>query len=125
MDEIQRITEQLFGRLTGPMYFRLLMQPIMSIALGIRAGLKDARENKPAFLWEVISNPIERKKLIHSGWRDLCRLFILALVLDTIYQVVVLKHFYILQALLVASVLAFVPYILTRGPVTRIYRRMH
>jgi hypothetical protein len=42
--------------------------------------------------------------------------------MDLIYQVVVLRRFYPLEALIVAFVLAFLPYILLRGPVNRIAR---
>jgi lauroyl/myristoyl acyltransferase len=42
--------------------------------------------------------------------------------MDLIYQVIVLRWFYPLEALIVALVLAFLPYILLRGPVNRIAR---
>jgi hypothetical protein len=123
MDELSRAIEQLFGRLSGPMWFRFLMQPIVAITFAIRAGLRDARENKPAFLWEAVSNPAERKNLIHSAWKDIGKLLIVAFVLDCIYQYLVLKTFYLLQALIVACLLGIVPYIIFRGPVTRVFRR--
>jgi len=43
-----------------------------------------------------------------------------ALVLDTAYQVFVLRAFYVVQALIMAVVCAIVPYVLFRGPVTRL-----
>jgi hypothetical protein len=42
--------------------------------------------------------------------------------MDLIYQAIVLRWFYPLQALIVAIVLALLPYILLRGPVNRIAR---
>jgi hypothetical protein len=123
--ELNRAIEQLFGRLTGPMWFRFLMQPIMAIIIATRAGLKDARENKPAFMSEVLRNPSERKKLIHSLWKDLFKLMIVAFVLDSIYQILVLKYFYPVQALIVTFILAVPAYILFRGPVRRAFRRKY
>jgi hypothetical protein len=45
MDELHRAIGQLMERIGGPLSFRLLLQPIMAIALAIRAGVRDAREN--------------------------------------------------------------------------------
>jgi hypothetical protein len=105
------------------MWFRFLMQPLMAMIIAIRAGIKDARENRPAFLVEVIRNRKDRKALIHSAWKQLSRLLIVAFVLDCIYQYLVLKTFYLSQALLVAVLLCVLPYILLRGPVLRLLRR--
>ena len=44
------------------------------------------------------------------------------LVLDGVYQYLVLRWFYPGEALLVACVLAVIPYLLVRGPVTIIAR---
>ena len=52
------------------------------------------------------------------------KLFLAAVVLDVIYQVVVLRWFYPVQALVVAVVLAVVPYLLVRGLANRIGRRL-
>ena len=53
------------------------------------------------------------------------RVLLLGLVMDTIYQIIVLKTFYPAEAAIVAIVLAFIPYLLLRGPIARIalYRR--
>ena len=48
--------------------------------------------------------------------------FTLALVLDLVYQVVELKWIYPLEAIVVAFTLAFLPYLLLRGPVNRLAR---
>jgi hypothetical protein len=42
--------------------------------------------------------------------------------MDAIYQYVVLKTFYPGEAVIIALLLAFVPYILLRGPIARIAR---
>jgi hypothetical protein len=42
--------------------------------------------------------------------------------MDMIYQYLVFKTFYPAEALVVALLLAFVPYLLIRGPVMRIVR---
>ena len=125
MDEIlSRVWENLIGRLSGPMNFRLIMQPLMAGFFAIRAGLKDCREGKAPYLWAVFSNPSHRADLLRQGWKGAGRIFILAVVLDVIYQVIAFHRFYPGEALVVASVLALVPYILLRGPVNRLARML-
>jgi hypothetical protein len=51
------------------------------------------------------------------------KVFILALVLDSIYQLAVNRGVYVLELLITATVLAIVPYVLIRGPVNRIAQR--
>jgi hypothetical protein len=125
MDEIlKRVWEDLIGRSTGPMNVRLILQPIVASILAIRAGLADAREGRPPFLWAAATDPAHRQKLLRQGWKDVGRVFILACVLDAIYQLIAQRRVYPLELLIVATALAIVPYVLLRGPVARIGRRL-
>jgi hypothetical protein len=45
--------------------------------------------------------------------------------MDAIYQVIVLGQFYPAEAVIVALLFAFIPYVIIRGPATRIARRWH
>jgi hypothetical protein len=90
--------------------------------LAIRAGLKDAREGRPAFLWAAITNPAYRPQLLQHGWKDVGRVFALSVVLDAIYQLIVHRGAYALELLIVATTLAVVPYVLVLGTVNRIRR---
>jgi hypothetical protein len=124
MDEIlKRVWENLIGRSTGPINFRLIIQPTVATIIAIRAGVKDAREGQPAFLWAALSNPGYRPELLRQGWKDVGKVFILAIVLDSIYQLIVHRGVYVLELLITATVLAIIPYVLVRGPVNRIARR--
>lgn len=124
MEEIlKRVWENLVGRSVGPMNFRLVIQPVVAIILAIRAGVKDAREGRPAFFWAVLSHRHYRPELLRHGWQDVGKVFILAMILDAIYQLIVHRGVYVLEMLIIATVLAIVPYILVRGPVNRIARR--
>jgi len=120
--DVGNAIDQLLGRAGGSMHVRLVLQPLMAILLGIRGGLRDARAGRPAFLWALVSSVEARRIMLQSGWKDISRLFVLALILDTIYQIVALRTFYPLQALIVAVTLAFIPYVLVRGPVARLVR---
>ena len=122
LEIFNRGVEQLLGRASGPLQFRLFVMPTVVTILAIRAGLKDAREGRPAFLWGIISNPTERRSRLLAGWKDITRIFVVAMVLDTAYQLMVFRAFYVGQALIVAVVCAIVPYVLFRGPANRLAR---
>ena len=47
-------------------------------------------------------------------------IFAIALVLDAVYQFITVRWYYPGEALVTAATLAFVPYILPRGPVNRV-----
>ena len=112
--------EHLLGRASGPLHFRLFIMPLVVAFLAVRAHLRDVREGKPIFLWAFLKSPAERRRLLHSGLRDFGKVFIVACVLDTTYQLLVLKSFYVGELLAVAVLCAIVPYFLVRGPVMRL-----
>jgi hypothetical protein len=112
----------LLGRFEGPMNFRLYVQPLIAIALAIRDGRKDALAGRAAYAWAVFHDPAHRAYLLQDGWRGVSRVFVLAYVLDIVYQYVALHAFRPPEALLTALVLALLPYVLLRGPVNRLMR---
>jgi hypothetical protein len=119
-----RVWEMLIGRADGPMTFRLIFQPIAAVIFAIRVGLRDAREGRPPyFFWSVFTNPARRPELLGQVRKDVGKVFIIALALDVIYELIVYRWVYPGQAVIVATVLAIIPYLLIRGPVTRAVRR--
>ena len=123
MDEIwTRIVENMAGRISGPMKFRLLLQPTMAAIFAIRAGLADAKAGKPPYFWALFTEPSHRANMLKDGWKSVGKIFVLAIVLDVVYQIIVERFVYPGEALIVALVLAIVPYLLLRGLVTRLAR---
>ena len=114
--------ENLIDRLGGPMSFRFLMQPAVAIFFAVRAGVNDARENKPTFLGCALSNPRSWSPRMRQSWKDVGAVFIVALVLDAIYQVVTHSGIFTLELLITATVLALVPYMVLRDLVSRVAR---
>jgi len=110
----------LVGRLSGRMTFRFAIQPLMASIFAVRSGWKDSREGRPAYLWSIYSNPESRYELLHHGWKDVRNVFILACVLDGIYQIIEFRWVYLVQMVIVAVALAIFPYILVRGPFSRL-----
>lgn len=110
----------LIGRVQGPMAFRLVMQPLVASFFALRAGLKDARESRVPYVWAAFSNPAYRRDLFHEGWKDVRKVFAMAVILDVVYEIIEFRWVYPGQAVIVATILAIVPYVLVRGPVNRL-----
>jgi hypothetical protein len=123
-ETVTRGWENLVGRLSGPMSFRCLMQPAMAIFFAVRAGLKDARQNNPTFLGCAISNPGSWRARMRLSWKDVGTVFVIAVILDAIYQISMHSGVYALELLITATFLALVPYMVFRDLVARVARRV-
>ena len=122
-DLIIRWWMNMVGRFGGPMTFRVILQPTMAALLALRGGLKDAREGRPPYFWTILTDSANRAELLREGWKAIARVFVLAVVMDIIYQFIVVRWIYPFETLAIAILLAVVPYLLIRGPVNRIARR--
>ncbi len=120
---LARVWEHLSGRVDGPLGFRFLLQPAAAAILAVRAGLRDAASDRPAFLWAALAGPVRRADLARDAVKDIGAVWMFACVLDTIYQVVEFGRIYPGETLLVASLLAVLPYAVIRGPVKRLAQR--
>jgi hypothetical protein len=125
MDEMfTRLIQDLADRLTGPLTLRVILQPSMAAFLAIRSGIADARQNRPAFFWALLTDPSHRAELLRDGWKSIAKVFVVAVVLDGLYQAIFRRWFYPGEALLVGTVLALVPYLIVRGPANRLARAL-
>jgi hypothetical protein len=107
------------ARFDGPLHFRLFVQPLMAIVFAVRDGIRDAREGRSAYLWTLLTDAAQRRYLLESGWKGISKVFVLAVALDVVYQLIVSRAVKPVEALLTAAVLALIPYALLRGPVNR------
>ena len=124
IDDIwMRFLDNMVARVSGPMKFRLLLQPTMAMIFAIRSGLKDARAGRPPFLWTLLTEESSRTYLLQDGWKSVGKVFVLALVLDVVYQLIVARFVFPLETLITAILLAIVPYLIVRGLVTRLVRK--
>ena len=116
MTEIfSRVLTNLIERTEGPLDFRVIMQPLMAGILAIRATLRHTGEIRPPFLSDLVHRSVHRGEFIRESWRDIARVFFFALILDLIYQLIELRTVYPLESIIVAVVLAIIPYLLIRG----------
>jgi hypothetical protein len=117
-----RFWENLMSRPAGPLHLRFIFQPIVASVLAIRSGLADAREGRRPFLLSLIFGYGNRRELLSGAWADVGKLFIMACVLDLIFQVIALRWFYPLETLAVAFILAIIPYVIVRSLTNRIVK---
>ncbi|MDB6068675.1 MAG: hypothetical protein JWR26_4883 [Pedosphaera sp.] len=122
--EILNHIYHLCGRLQGPFSFRIIIQPLVAVALAIRAGVRDARAGRPPHGWAIVTDSANRSRLLLESWKDVAKVFVAAVIIDIIYEIIVLRRIYPIQSLIVATTLALIPYLLVRGPVNRIARRL-
>lgn len=104
------------------MWFRLILQPAVAAIFALRGAVTDAREGKPPYFWAVLTDGEHRRDLIREGWSAVAKVFVMAMVMDVIYQLIVQRWIYPGEVVTVAFLLAVVPYILIRGPVNRLLR---
>ena len=122
-DQFLRYWNDLAGRVSGPMTFRLYIQPAVAATLAVFAGARDARAGHAPYGWSLLVGARGRRELVREARQDVGRVFLAGLVVDTIYQIVHLRWVYLEEALVVATILALVPYVVVRGPATRVLRR--
>ena len=122
-DAIARGWQNFLARPEGPLNLRFILQPGIAALLAIRAGWSDARGGRPAYLWAAFTDPANRRQLLQGGWKDMRMPFLVSAALDAIYQLIIHRGVYFLELLLTATILALVPYIVLRGPATRVARR--
>jgi hypothetical protein len=119
----ERIWDNLLGRTTGPMTFRFVLQPIMATLAAFRDGVADARTGRSPYFWTILSDESRRSGRLYEGLISTARVLLLGLVMDAIYQFIVFDTFQPAESVIIAVLLAFVPYLVVRGLVTRVARR--
>jgi hypothetical protein len=122
-DIVTRFVTDLIGRLSGPLTLRLFLQPSVAMFFAVRDGLKDAREGRPPHLWRMVTGPPEaRRRRAQETRQAVLKVFIMAVALDCVYQVLVFRWIYPVEAMFTAVILAILPYVLLRGAINRIAR---
>jgi hypothetical protein len=101
------------------MTFRFILQPAMAALAALRDGVGDARLGHTPYLLSILRGVEPRGGRLWEGIVATARILILGVVIDVVYQWLVLKTFYPGQAAVIAVLLAFVPYLLLRGPFER------
>ena len=122
-DMVARGWENFVARPEGPLNLRFIIQPTLASIIALRAGLKDAKAGRPAYLWAVFTDSDYRRIFLHGGLKDLRIPIVVGTTLDVIYQIIIHRWVYPLELLFTVTLLVLVPYLILRGPMNRIARR--
>ena len=123
LDVHHRFWNDMFARFGGPMTFRFFLQPSMAAIAALPDGIRDAREGHKAFFWTAWRDRSQTAGRLREGLLSTARIMLLGLSMDAIYQFTVLKTFYPVEALVIALLLAVVPYFIFRWVVEIASRR--
>ena len=52
-DILGRFWHEILARPSGPLAFRLVLQPLMAVYLASRDGWHDAKDNRTPYLWTI------------------------------------------------------------------------
>jgi len=114
--------EDIPKRLTGPGRFRFILQPLVATILGIRSGRVDARAGRPPYLKALITDREHRGEMARDGFRSIVNLLLMGILLDSIFQWMILGQSYPGAALVVGPVLITTPYAIARALANRTTR---
>jgi hypothetical protein len=107
--------EDIPRRLTGPGRFRFVLQPSIAVILGIRGGLADARAGRPPYLYDVIVHRGRRRELLKGGFDTVVNVMLMGILMDAVFQWVILGVSHPGAALVIGPLLIGVPYAIARA----------
>ncbi len=107
--------EDIPRRLAGPGKFRFVVQPLVAVILGVRSGLADAKAGLPPYLSAVLFRSSLRGALVRSAFQTVINLLLMGILMDAIFQRMILGVSYPGAALVVGPVLIMLPYALARA----------
>ena len=113
------------GMFGGPFQFRLIIQPLTAILLGIKIGIRDAKAGDVPFFGALLRTKGERGHLLAKAARDALIPLMLAFIVDSILQRLINGRIRPLAAVVVGGLLVFVPFVIVRGLANRIWSRGH
>lgn len=120
---IERVWHQLLARPDEPMSFRFILQPSMAAIAAIHDGVRDEQAGRRFDVRTLAITSRHRATALRQALIATARIVFLGIVMDLIYQVLVLKTLYPAEAPIIAVLLGLVPYLVIRGPATIIARR--
>ena len=70
--------------------------------------------------WALFGSAEHRRELLKDGWKHFGKIFILAIILDLVYQLKVQQPVNVAGVIVAALVLAVLPYVALRGPIDEV-----
>ena len=115
--------EGIVHNLTEAGTFRLVLQPLMAIALGIRLGIGDAKAGRGPFLFRLVKERHHHWGLFKQSLRDAALPLTVALIVDGILQMITLGYVRPMAAVVVGTILVWIPFTASRALMNRAWNR--
>jgi hypothetical protein len=109
-------------RISGPGRFRFILQPLIAVILGIRSGRSDALEGRPPYLFGILFLRDRRKDLLKSGFETVINLILMGILMDAVFQRIILGVSHPGAALVIGPLLILAPYTIARALTNRFSR---
>jgi hypothetical protein len=122
LDVHRRFWADIADRAHGPMTFRFVLQPIMALLAAVPDGIRDARAGHKSFFWSALWDPDTPTGRLKEGITSIARVILLGIGMDVIYQFKELDQFYPVEAVMMALLLAVIPYFVFRWIVEKVAR---
>ena len=113
------------GIFGGSFQLRLILQPLAAMLLGLRFGIRDAKQGRAPILKAVAETKGERGGLLARAARDAIVPLGVALVLDSVLQHIINGRIRPLAAVIVGSLLVLLPFLIVRALTNRIWTHRH
>ena len=98
----RQFLEELPQRFSGPGRLRFILQPIVTIILGIRGGIADAKVRNPPYLFGLLVGAERRRELLRSGLATIRNLLAAGIIMDVVFQLILYRSVHPGAALVVA-----------------------
>jgi hypothetical protein len=113
------------GMFGGKFQFRLIVQPLVALILGLRYGIKDAKHGRLPIIERFRVGKGQRGQIFKQMLRDAIVPFVVALIIDSILQQMINHRIRPVAALVMGGLLVFVPFVLVRELTNRIWAHGH
>lgn len=118
---MEHFINEIAARLTGPLHFRFIIQPIVAILLGLRDGKMDAKAGSSPYIINLFTHREQRSLLFRSAFISILKPVLFGIFIDGIAQYLIFKTISPSGALFVGSFVIAIPYVLARGLSNRFY----
>ena len=122
MSEFGDTMQGFWARPDGPLALRFYPQPFTGALLALRDGIQDARRGRRPYFWKILHDPERRAASLKAGLKATAKVLAFGIVMDMVYQYLVIGSPTPFEAIFIALLPGFVPYLLLRGPVERVAR---
>lgn len=106
----------------GPGKLRFIVQPLIAIVFGLRAGRHDAETGMTPYFMRLLFGEERSRAVLVEGLREILMPLSLAIVMDAILSAALFHRVYPVSSVVIGVVLVVLPYMAVRGLSNRLFR---